>query len=752
MAIGVIAIVAVAALAIGIYVASQMKPPGGQDMSPATLDSFQITRAQEGHCVPFITGTVRQTGNILWYGNLTTTEVEQEVGGKGSSEKITTGYQYYLDIWQAICLGEAELVSVYVNDRAKILSDLGNYTENNGTTDTFYPTQPGAYANRLKGVHHVFMNQYYLGENVSAVPTIHFIVKSVSACPLTYANMTGGTNPAAVIWDLLVFGGAVQEDFNVPNFQAAATYFYNKGYAINIAFTKQKEVREHINDVLNYIEAGFDIDAEGKFTLTPFDPTDVSAFSVDKDDFIKFNFTRRAWKDTYNDFRANYTDADKAYTTRTLRTKNPANKRMVGYTRQKTVDLTAFTDVEVVSQRLWEIMQRFSYPEAQIDCTLPFKYATYPIGTVMTISHSDYGISNAEFRILKKDVGEYDTQEVKVTAVQMVEKLADDNYTSEGGGKWVTPDYSPQPFVHEKVFELPYNPITGGNKAYLLLGAREGTETSFIVQQSNLGGADYVTVHSSGQFSQRGLLNGAYPDVDTTFTIDDEVGLIYTPYKEDPEFSSVNRVDLFTAMRIAIVGNEVMAFQTVTPSGVSDIKLTGIIRGLFNTPISSHSSGSEIWITKLDDNVLTGVTSTDFKLKLLPSDGVNTVDPGDVSAITVRPTSKAADPWDIGIVEAVRSGSSVVITWYNSSQYYDGAGKKDNDEQQDQDPFLFEGDFRFQTNIPHDEWIEGNTKTITYVGSFTLTITPRLSGNIGNAVSFAVGSTDGTYTGPTGLY
>jgi len=747
-----IAIVAVAALVIGVYLASQMKPPGGQDMSPATLDSFQITRAQEGHCVPFITGTVRQTGNILWYGSLTTEKVVQEVGGKGaSSEDVITGYKYYLDIWQAICLGSGEILSLYVNDKPKTLADLGSYTQNDGSTDTFYPTQPGSYANRLKGVCHIFMDQYLCGENVTTVPTMHWIVKSVSTAPLNHANMTGGTNPAAVIYDLLVMGGAVQEDFNLANFQSAATYFYNKGYAINIAFTKQKEVREHINDVLNYVEAGFDIDSEGKFTLTPFDPTDTSAFTVSKDDYIKFQFTRRAWKDTFNDFRANYTDADKAYTTRTLRTKNPANKRMVGYTRQKTVDLTAFTDVEIVSKRLWEIMQRFSYPEAQISCTLPFKYASYPIGTVFTVNHSDYDISNAEFRIIGKDVGEYDSQEVKITAVQMVEKLADDNYTSEGGGKWVTPDYSPVGFVHEKVFELPYNPITGSNKAYLLLGAREGTETGFVVIKSNTG-TDYEVVKTVNQFAQRGLLNGTYPDIDTTYAIDDEVGLIYTPYKEDPVFGSITRTDLFTSLRVAIVGTEVMGFQTVTPYGASDIKLTGIVRGLFNTPVGLHSNGAEIWIVNLDDNLLEGITSTDFKLKFLPTDGIETVDAGDVSAITVRPDSKAADPWDLTMLIAERTGSSIVITWYNTSQYFDGAGKKDNDEQADQDPFLYEGDFRFQTNIPHNEYVSGHTKTISYSGSFNVTITPRLSGNTGTAVVLAVGSSDGFYSAPIGKY
>lgn len=752
MAIGV-AIVAVGALVIGIYLASKMKPPGGQDMSPATLDSFQITRAQEGHCVPMITGTVRQTGNILWYGNLDTEKVEQKTGGKGGGgDKVTTGYKYYIDLWQAVCLGEAEILSAYVNDRPKTLSEMGTILQNNGYDDTYYPTAPGSYANMLRGVCHVFLDEYYLGENVAAVPTIHWIVKSTSNCPLTYSNMTGGTNPAAVIWDLLALGGAVYEDYNYASFQAAADYFNTKGYAINIAFSKQKEVREHINDVLNYVEAGFDIDSEGKFTLTPFDPSDSSSFTVDKDDFISFQFTRRAWKDTFNDFRANYTDSEKAYTTRTLRTKNPANKRMVGYTRQKTIDLTAFTDVEVVSARLWEIMQRFSYPEAQIACTLPFKYSGYSIGTVFTVNHEDYGISNAEFRIVEKDVGEYDSQEVKINAIQMVEKLADDNYTSEGGGKWVMPDFSPDPFVHQKVFELPYNPETGADKAYLLLGAREGVETGFTIIKSTTG-VDYETLYTSDQFSQRGVLSATYPDIDTTYAIDDEVGLTYTPYREDPDFPSLIRNDLFVNTRIAIVGDEVMAFQTYTPSGATDIKLTGIIRGLFNTPVSQHTIGAEIWITKLGNNVLTNVNDSSFKLKLLPTDGTETVDPGDASAITVTTTSKAAYPWDLTMVVAVRSGSDISVKWYNSNQIYDGAGKKDNDEQLDQYPFLYEGDFVFESNYPaHNTVVLGTEHDISQATSCTISITPRLNGLEATTVTVSVPVADGTYYAPTGLY
>jgi len=188
------------------------------------------------------------------------------------------------------------------------------------------------------------------------------------------------------------------------------------------------------------------------------------------------------------------------------------------------------------------------------------------VGEVVEISNSDYGLSSAEFRIITKDISEVDQNYLNWRAVQMVETLFDDTYQPGGNPGWVVPDYTPAALVHQEVFELPYNPLTLHPQAFLLLAARvHNFETGFYCLTSNTG-TDYLNVGAFSGWSQYGVLDETYPA--DTYSIDDETGILYTPYREDPIFSSISRTDLFSRNRYALMGSEIVRFQSVLPEGL----------------------------------------------------------------------------------------------------------------------------------------------------------------------------------------
>ena len=241
----------IAAVTIGATVATTLFAKGprstkGADMAPANLDAFRLTTAEEGTVIPRVFGTVRLPGNLLYYGNLSSEPEYEEttVGGKGGKkkkQKVLQGYHYRMDVWQGIGMGPLELVGVYQDDR--LLTEQGGAIScaeqvwNNGT-GAFYPAQAGPYASRLPGVSHIWLRQFYLGFNVSMMPTLHYVVRFCGDIPLEHAILSNGVNPAAIILQLLLDAGASWSSIDKPSFSAAASFWAQKGYGFRTSCSR----------------------------------------------------------------------------------------------------------------------------------------------------------------------------------------------------------------------------------------------------------------------------------------------------------------------------------------------------------------------------------------------------------------------------------------------------------------------------------------------------------------------------------
>jgi len=741
---------AIGAAVVGAIFAFLFRPkPESPDMAPATLDSFSITTANEGSVVPIVFGKVRIPGNIIWYGNLITEEVTEEAGGKGGGGGETVvGYNYYLDVWEALCYGKISLIKTYVQDKEQTIS--ASSTDFNDGTQSIYPTEPGTYANRIPRVAHIFWKKWFLGENQTYVPTVHFVVeRDLGSSPINHAVMSNGHNPAAIIYQILIDNGASVSDIDLSSFNDAADYWYNQGYGLNLILSSSQKAKKQIAHVLSYVGGAFGEDDEGRFFLKAFDPNDSAVATVNTEDFLDFTFTRKTWDQTYNIFRGTYLDESKDFTQRVLIIGNRANIQLQGRQRVLNVDLKAFRDVDAASKRLWEIMKEQSYPGAQIEFVTTMKFRSVKVGEIVEINNSEYGISSAEFRVINKDISEIDKNRISWRAIQVTETLFDDNYETAGGSEWTNPDYTPAALVHQAIFELPYNPTYGHDTAYLMLAARvHSFETGWVAMVSSTG-TDYESYGKFTGWAQYGTLDETYPD--DTYSIDDETGILFTPYRDDPTFNTISRTDLFGKNRFALLGNEIVRFERVTPVGSNQYRLEGIVRGVLNTPVESHSSGSDIWLFNLSENILTGVPSSDFYVKMLPYFGAVTVDPSDATAIHVTSIGKAKVPWPVCRIKVVRSGSSLSVEWWPTNQDNKGAGTTDADAQTDQDPMLYDGDFEVYESVSglgSSVIVNGTSTTLTQASACTVYVRARLNGQVSDWKSVYVSSGDGTYIGP----
>lgn len=782
------AIIAYALLAISsvavYFLAKGQQQAQGDDLSPNSIDAFNVTLANEGTVVPVIFGIVRVNTNLLWYGNLGTTALKEKVEsrnwyGKKKTSKITVGYRYTLGLHHAIGIGVVNIKSIFFDDdemtidsapadpfaytttsipRVVSLVDTpltNTYVYHNPGCSTYAPGY-GSKSNGMKPVSHLYIPSIWIGDNVANAPTFHMVVEKYfpDDHPLSFPRNTRyGSGVASVIYEVLLMSGVTADEIDTTTFEEAAQAFDYRQYYISLTLTSQDEWRSHIKKIIsNYVDATLRKNwATGKYELIAHDQYVDTTYGFKEQDFVEFSFTRPGWDDTYNDLRANYTDRNKEYTRRTIRAYNSASIELLGYSRQKTIDLTAFNDPTIASQRLWELLKRYSYPTAVVKFKTGLWGARAPgPGELCGIIHSEYGLEGSAFRILDKRISEEDQNYIDWICEEDINNTFTLGYQDGGDPDWTPPDYTASPCIYQNTFEMRLDE----SYTFVCLAAREGTESSFVINYSVDGGS-YTELQTCTEWSMYGTLDELYDD--ETDEVDDNVGILFTPYNEAyaPTYEDISRTELYNIDRVVIIGNEMMTFQTMTPEGESSYRLLGVIRGAFNTPIQQHGASAPIWITELDygdnGNMITTVPS-DFYLKYLPQSISGGIPIGDAGSIHVVGTGKGNKPFPPHRIKAVRTGDNVVFTWLPVTRISDGAGTQIPPDNSDSTN-LYEGDFYFDASVgAHDQYVDGMTLTISQSGAFTVTIKNRVNNILSDGAIISVGATDGEYVGPEITY
>lgn len=733
--------IAAALAAYAILSAQKNKP---DEMNPASLDSFNVTRAQEGLAVPLIYGRVRTPGNIIWYGDLQTEEIESEPaeGGKGfmgggGGESQVTGYKYYLSVWEAISFGQISLIKTYIDD-AENTVQAANIIFNDGTTSG-YPTNVPK-ANKLPGIAHIYYDTWYLGDNSSTVPTVHFVVERILPSTLPNANLATGSNPAAVIYDLLIQGGVSPSLIDLDSFTDAANFFT---LGLNVIFTQQTGVSEAIERILKYVDALLYVAPDGKYALKIEDPSDSFAAELTELEFLEFSLNRKTWGQVPNDFHATFLDESQAFTQRVVVAQNPAGITLAKSRITQSIDLKCYRDLNSASKRLFEIMKRASYPAAEVRIKTTLKYSELLPGDVIRLSHADYGIVAADYRVKEVDAAGLEKNEITLIASQQVETLFDDVYVDGGGSGWAPGDIAPVELTHVRLFELPYNSITQAMPAFVVLAARENLkETAFTIMTSAVADSGFRTVQLFRQFSQYGTLAAEYPAA--TRTIDDEIGIEFTVFQDDPQFDTLTRSALFTTNRVAIIDDEIIAFQIVTALGGGQFRLSGCIRGVMGTTKATHAIGAAIWLAYLADNIFVKSNIETFYYKVIPRHGNRSLDAGDVTATLATITYKARVPRNPGRIIATRSGNTISINLWPSSPSIRGAGDDPPSVVDSKPPFPLIGDFEV-TWLSTTVFFDTADFFITQSGAVTITIKSRINGYLSSGKAIVVGASNGVY-------
>lgn len=352
----------------------------------------------------------------------------------------------------------------------------------------------------------------------------------------------------------------------------------------------------------------------------------------------------------------------------------------------KSIKLASFTRNENAVWGSRHMLQKVNYPYAEVKCVVNRNLFRLEVVDCFYFSYAPYNIEDMIYRVIRIEEKDINSEDIIITATEDVYGISNVrvDYTAPEDNTQAVTDYTIEPFDHEQVVESPYV-LSGSTTEVIPMACRKSLlDLGFYLYMSIDNGASYFLLDSFPSLMPYGTLVGTYSNdiytidnSDTGFTIDFEFIEDLSQY-ETTTFSNV----LAGITNTALLGNELMSVQTITPDVDNKYILTDVIRGRYGTEKENHTNGTEFYfihpntLKVINNEIIPNVTR---KFKLVPYNNTTTGDIADCSVIELAITGVSKTPYkptnfmaNDGAY-AARYTDDVVLTW--SPRYRDsGAG------------------------------------------------------------------------------
>lgn len=350
----------------------------------------------------------------------------------------------------------------------------------------------------------------------------------------------------------------------------------------------------------------------------------------------------------------------------------------------KSIKLASFTNNRNAVWASRQNLQKVNYPYAEIKCVVNRNLFRLDVGDCFYFSYDPYDIEDMIFRVVRVEEKDINSEEIVITAIEDVYGVTTVrvDYTVPEDNTQSATDYTIEPFDYEQIVESPY--VLSENTTELIpMACRKSLlDLGFYLYMSIDDGASYSLLDAFPSLMPYGTLVGTYnEDVytidnsDTGLTIDFEFIEDLNQY-ETTTFSNV----LAGLNNTALLGDEIVSVQTITPDVGNKYILTDVIRGRYGTEKETHTNGTEFYF--LHSNILKAINNEIIpnvtrKFKLVPYNNVTTGDIAEASVIELSITGVSRTPYKpINFMAndgsyAARYTDDVVLTW---SPRYRGVG------------------------------------------------------------------------------
>lgn len=718
-------LLALVAINVALFVVSQLLAPKPdiENARPKGLGDFSFPTATEGRALPLVWGKVKLVApNVVWYGDLRTKKIREKVKtGMFSSKKVTVGHQYFVGMDFGLCYGPGvTLHEIEIADRVAWTGTastssangtgvnvsapnlFGGFKEGGGVVgtlqfyagvsdqekDTYLTSRLGALVPGYVDVCHAVWRQGLIGER----ETIDKWAFTVSRYPDNLSlpgnehRIGDDCNPAEVLYEILTnqdWGlGEDPSKFIGAEWQAVGETLFDEGLGFAMVSDRTRRAEDLVREILRQIDAVLYQESDGRWVLRlvrgDYDPETIPQFGPD--DILEVgNFTRSGWRQTQNHVSVEYTDRAKGYTTTAAMGQDLANVRIQGeqvFAQESYPGLMTGAAAHRVASR--ELRGR-SFPLAKATLTTNRRGASLKPGDAFRFSWPAYGVTNMVMRVANVDLGELARGAVNVECFQDVFGLGTSAYAEAQPTGWTPTSNAPVAATLERVVDAPFwfmltdQDVQGaaGERLITLAARPSGVSVDYDVYVDEGTGAGYSKVGSADHFTPTGLVETLYPE--TTDETDTTVGLRVKTLVDAEDIVGATAADIETyGEGLILVGNEVMAFETVTDLGGGVLRLNTVHRGLLDTVPAQHAIDTRVWFLALGNGVseiaFGGTASINAKLRI-----ASTSAEIDLSAATARPLTfdrRAERPLPPGLVrvEGARfparvDADDVDVTW-----------------------------------------------------------------------------------------
>lgn len=358
-----------------------------------------------------------------------------------------------------------------------------------------------------------------------------------------------------------------------------------------------------------------------------------------------------------------------------------ANQELVGKVNHQTIKLGMFTDPDLIAWRADRFLRLGSYPFANISFTANRNIFKLDPGDAFVLNYAPYSISGMVCRVQVISEDGPETEEIRVRCVEDVNYMTEEVAASAIYTSVEPRDFDLLEITDLDVFELPYVLAGKELRVATVAGRKTMNDLGYLVYMSIDGGSSYNRVGTSNRFTPHGRVSlAAYPD--DTYRVDDQIGFEVT-FDNFPDGDTImidlletcTRDNLFGSRNLAVLGNEIISFQTITPIMAHKYRIEGIFRGRFDTSVEAHAIGTHFWF--LATSLFHIVKSTSlFKgatrhFKYVPFSSRYTEDIATATPINETIVCRAQRPYipsllqanDKGIHARYTGGGDVILKW-----------------------------------------------------------------------------------------
>lgn len=503
---------------------------------------------------------------------------------------------------------------------------------------------------------HAVLEHCYLGNSDTPPPVTLIARRTPNPIGLTLGreNIKGDANPANMCYEVmtdLIFGMKIAPSkIDTDGFIAVGNTLATEELGLSMSIETAMKGKDLLAEILRHVDGVIYPDPRtGLYTMKlardDYDVNTIPVFDKSNIDATSFEFSRISWEDTKNTTVVNYTDRYANFVPKPVTHQDLANVFVrKGQIDSEQIDFLGFSRADQAAKVAARANKTRSSPLSRVSFnTDRTGYALRP-SSVIKISMPDFGITELIARVIDINYGTLDDPAVKVVCTEDIFAVNSIAYSPPGGGGFIPPGADPLPLLAQKLLEAPHFGAAD-NRAYVFtMAARAGAfDLGYEVWSDPTGGTAYEKTNVTPDFTPMALLTSAMAinTADTGLSLTINTGVDMTTVDPGP---STGRDD---GLNLVLIGNEILAWQSLVDNGGGSYTLNGVYRGVLDTLAEAHSAGDQVWFFS------EGVAVTDpdgypvnvtVQAKLLTANSRGTLPIASATASSVTTSSRSLRP------------------------------------------------------------------------------------------------------------